>query len=62
MNAAHVVLRVLTIFTLRCADGAQVIIMLPPHIGLVLLSATVPNVAEFADWVRVKATIHRVLE
>jgi antiviral helicase SKI2 len=29
----------------------EVIIMLPPHIGLVLLSATVPNVAEFADWV-----------
>jgi len=29
----------------------QVIIMLPPHVGLVLLSATVPNVAEFADWV-----------
>ena len=25
--------------------------MLPPHVGLVLLSATVPNVAEFADWV-----------
>ena len=29
----------------------QVIIMLPPHITLVLLSATVPNVMDFADWV-----------
>ena len=29
----------------------QVIIMLPDHVGLVLLSATVPNVMEFADWV-----------
>ena len=25
--------------------------MLPDHVGLVLLSATVPNVMEFADWV-----------
>ncbi len=25
--------------------------MLPPHITLVLLSATVPNVMDFADWV-----------
>lgn len=29
----------------------QVIIMLPAHVNLVLLSATVPNVMEFADWV-----------
>jgi hypothetical protein len=29
----------------------EVIIMLPKHVGLVLLSATVPNVFEFADWV-----------
>ncbi|GFR45797.1 hypothetical protein Agub_g7252, partial [Astrephomene gubernaculifera] len=29
----------------------EVIIMLPPHITLVLLSATVPNVMDFADWV-----------
>ncbi|ACO62654.1 predicted protein, partial [Micromonas commoda] len=29
----------------------EVIIMLPAHVGLVLLSATVPNVWEFADWV-----------
>ena len=25
--------------------------MLPAHVNLVLLSATVPNVMEFADWV-----------
>lgn len=29
----------------------EVIILLPPHVKLVLLSATVPNVLEFADWV-----------
>lgn len=29
----------------------QVIIMLPAHVSLILLSATVPNVMEFADWV-----------
>ena len=25
--------------------------MLPPHVNLVLLSATVPNVMDFADWI-----------
>eukprot|EP00877_Chromochloris_zofingiensis_P011877 jgi/Chrzof1/6943/Cz02g04140.t1 len=29
----------------------EVIIMLPPHITIVMLSATVPNVMDFADWV-----------
>ncbi|KAJ9081961.1 Antiviral helicase ski2 [Entomophthora muscae] len=29
----------------------EVIIMLPPHISLVLLSATVPNTMEFAEWI-----------
>ncbi len=29
----------------------EVIIMLPHHVNLVLLSATVPNVMDFADWV-----------
>ncbi|KAJ1984889.1 Antiviral helicase ski2 [Dimargaris verticillata] len=29
----------------------EVIIMLPAHISLVLLSATIPNTQEFADWV-----------
>ncbi|KAG0598823.1 hypothetical protein M758_12G103200 [Ceratodon purpureus] len=29
----------------------EVIIMLPPHVNLVMLSATVPNTFEFADWI-----------
>ena len=29
----------------------EVIIMLPSHVNVVLLSATVPNAKEFADWV-----------
>ena len=29
----------------------EVLIMLPQHVNIVLLSATVPNTLEFADWV-----------
>ena len=29
----------------------EVLILLPDHIGIILLSATVPNAMEFADWV-----------
>ena len=29
----------------------EVIIMLPPHVNIVMLSATVPNKVDFADWV-----------
>ena len=29
----------------------ETIIMLPEHIGIVMLSATVPNAMDFADWV-----------
>ena len=29
----------------------EVIIMLPEHVSIILLSATVPNSKEFADWV-----------
>jgi antiviral helicase SKI2 len=29
----------------------EVIIMLPDHVNIILLSATVPNSREFADWV-----------
>jgi antiviral helicase SKI2 len=29
----------------------EVIIMLPAHVNVILLSATVPNTMEFADWV-----------
>eukprot|EP00698_Gefionella_okellyi_P025525 TRINITY_DN9389_c0_g1_i1.p1 TRINITY_DN9389_c0_g1~~TRINITY_DN9389_c0_g1_i1.p1 ORF type:complete len:1222 (-),score=319.66 TRINITY_DN9389_c0_g1_i1:16-3654(-) len=28
----------------------EVIIMLPAHVGIIMLSATVPNVVEFAEW------------
>ena len=29
----------------------EVVIMLPKHAGLIMLSATVPNAMKFADWV-----------
>ena len=29
----------------------EVIIMLPDHVNIILLSATVPNTKEFADWI-----------
>lgn len=29
----------------------EVIIMLPEHVNIILLSATIPNAKEFADWV-----------
>ena len=29
----------------------ETIIMLPEHIGIIMLSATVPNYMEFANWV-----------
>jgi len=29
----------------------EVLIMLPEHVGIILLSATVPNTYEFADWI-----------
>ena len=29
----------------------EVLIMLPDHIGIIMLSATIPNINEFADWV-----------
>lgn len=39
----------------------EVIIMLPPHVNIVMLSATVPNKVEFADWVgRTRGRLVRV--
>ena len=29
----------------------ETIIMLPPHVGIIMLSATVPNHMDFANWV-----------
>ncbi|CAG8444246.1 11037_t:CDS:10, partial [Funneliformis caledonium] len=39
------------IFDERGVVWEEVIIMLPAHVTLILLSATVPNTKEFADWV-----------
>jgi antiviral helicase SKI2 len=39
----------------------EVIILLPPHVTIVMLSATVPNVMDFADWVgRTKGRVVQV--
>ena len=37
--------------TQRGVVWEEVMIMLPEHINLILLSATVPNAMQFADWV-----------
>ena len=37
--------------TQRGVVWEEVIIMLPDHVNIILLSATVPNTNEFADWV-----------
>lgn len=44
----------LTLVLICCQRGVvweEVIIMLPEHVNIILLSATVPNTKEFADWV-----------
>ena len=49
---AGFVWRILTAkFTQRGVVWEEVIIMLPDHVNIILLSATVPNTKEFADWV-----------
>lgn len=42
---------VLIMLTQRGVVWEEVIIMLPDHVNIILLSATVPNAKEFADWV-----------
>ena len=37
--------------TQRGVVWEEVIIMLPDHVNIILLSATVPNTKEFAEWV-----------
>ena len=29
----------------------EVLILLPDHVNIIMLSATVPNIVDFADWV-----------
>ena len=42
---------ILIMLTQRGVVWEEVIIMLPDHVNIILLSATVPNAKEFADWV-----------
>ena len=37
--------------TQRGVVWEEVMIMLPSHVNLIMLSATVPNAMQFADWV-----------
>lgn len=46
-------------FIQRGVVWEEVIIMLPDHVNIILLSATVPNTKEFADWVGYVALVHR---
>src|SRR3984957_9889465 len=41
----------LIMLTQRGVVWEEVIIMLPDHVNIILLSATVPNTKEFADWI-----------
>ena len=43
--------RLIVLHTQRGVVWEEVIIMLPDHVNIILLSATVPNTKEFADWV-----------
>ena len=43
--------RLIVLVTQRGVVWEEVIIMLPDHVNIILLSATVPNTKEFADWV-----------
>lgn len=35
----------------------EVLIMLPPHVSIIMLSATVPNAMQFANWVGGKSDL-----
>jgi antiviral helicase SKI2 len=48
LSFAHILLPLLS---QRGVVWEEVIIMLPDHVNIILLSATVPNTKEFADWV-----------
>lgn len=39
----------------------EVLILLPDHVSIVMLSATIPNTLEFANWVRKNNNIYRLL-
>ena len=53
VNAAWLIVLVhfFRIYSERGVVWEEVLIMLPAHVNIVLLSATVPNTLEFADWV-----------
>lgn len=52
MKVMYILFKVYSFFSIqRGVVWEEVLIMLPDHISIVMLSATVPNAMKFADWV-----------
>lgn len=47
----HFVIALVFPFVQRGVVWEETLIMLPDHVGIIMLSATVPNAMEFADWI-----------
>ena len=50
-SCVHVLYFGLFSFVQRGVVWEETLIMLPDHVGIIMLSATVPNAMEFADWI-----------
>lgn len=51
LAGTHFVIALVFPFVQRGVVWEETLIMLPDHVGIIMLSATVPNAMEFADWI-----------